>query len=108
MKKYDLSKSVRESGMTLADVFDISDENSFDLSYKDVSVDLDKIIVKPGKRGVVMFSPLSRGVLINTSNTEKSILDCCIELWHSSCITGGFSVMGLEVAKTTPEELEKN
>jgi len=121
--KYDLTKTIRDLGIEIDDVNDVTSDdisnfnelkNSDDVSFDDEDQTMDiyddlceDVIVKAGQTIECRFDDkFGGGEIRNTSNKDKSILDCNITNWYNFYTTvGGGSLKGLEIGKSTEEDV---
>ena len=133
-KEYDLTKTLRESGISISELNYVkeeqiveynelknkSEENRY-IMYSDFAKWIDvndseisnTVTVKPGQIVECWFETededfFGSGAVINNSNSNKNILDCNIESWSNIWVVkGGGSLNGLSVGESTRDDVIK-
>ncbi len=133
-KEYDLTKTLRDSGISVSELNYVkeeqiveynelknkSEENRY-IMYSDFAKWIDvnnseisnTVTVKPGQIVECWFETededfFGSGAVINNSNSNKNILDCNVESWSNIWVVkGGGSLNGLSVGESTRDEVIK-
>ena len=132
--EYDLTKTLREAGISVGKLTDISSEQVVEYDelknkaeetsymwYNEYSDTIDindedicnNVTLKPNQVVECWFetadsSNFGSGIIVNNSNSNKNILDCKVQNWKNIVVVkGGGSLNGLLVGESTRDEVIK-
>ena len=133
-KEYDLTKTLRESGISVSELNRVTEEQIVEygelknkseetryILYNDYSDSIDvndevlsnSVTLKPGQIVECWFETedsdlFGSGAIINKSNSNKNILDCNIQSWKNIYVVDGAgSLNGLAIGESTRDEVIK-
>lgn len=133
-KEYDLTKTLRESGISVSELNNVKEEqiveynelknkseenryimyydftNSIDVNDGEIS---NTVTLKPGQIVECWFETkdadlFGSGAIINNSNSNKNILDCNVQNWKNIYVVDGAGTLnGLAIGESTRDEVIK-